>query len=46
MDFMQNIPSDLKSELNSVPYQASLMLKSAQNMLGYTDKEINELRAD
>lgn len=43
MDFMHNIPSDLKSELNSVPYQASLMLKSAQTMLGYTDKEISKL---
>lgn len=43
MDFMQNMPSDLKSELDSVPYQASLMLKSAQNMLGYTDKEISKL---
>lgn len=43
MDFMQNIPSNLKSELNSVPYQASLMLKSAQTMLGYTDKEISKL---
>ena len=43
MDFMQNISSNLKSELNSVPYQASLMLKSAQIMLGYTDKEIIKL---
>lgn len=40
---MQNMSSDLKSELNSVPYQASLMLKSAQVMLGYTDKEISKL---